>query len=80
MAITRKPKSNPNVDVDTLINKGGSVVKVETPKPKVMPVALRIPTDILERLEHVLASRPVRLPRHTWILEAIVEKLDRESI
>ncbi len=79
MAITRKPKSQPGVDVETLISKGGSVAKAEPSKPKITPVALRIPTDILERLDYGLESRPVKLPRHTWILEAIVEKLDRES-
>ncbi len=77
MAITPKPKSHP-VDVDSLISKGGSVATTETPTPKVTQVALRIPADLLERLNYALDNRPVKLPRHTWILEAIAEKLDRE--
>jgi endonuclease YncB( thermonuclease family) len=30
-------------------------------------------------LSDMVFKREVRIPRHTWILEAIVEKLDRES-
>ncbi len=83
MAITRKPKAKP-VDVDSLINKGGSVATTGAPKAKaaqkVTQVALRIPADIAGRLNHALDNRSVKYPRHTWILEAIAEKLDRESI
>ena len=89
MSITRKPQppvsgdEPPKVDIDYLINKGGSVPNPEpasgSGKLKVTSMILRIPGEIGQRLEQALQARPVRLPRHTWILEAIVEKLDRES-
>lgn len=89
MSITRKPQpalpdgTSPTVDIDYLISKGGSVPPQEPPseasKLKVTAVVLRIPGEIGQRLEQALRARPVRIPRHTWILEAIVEKLDRES-
>ena len=89
MSITRKPQPTgsgdepPKVDIDYLISKGGSVPNPEpaagTGKLKVTSVILRIPGEIGQRLDQALRARPVRLPRHTWILEAIVEKLDRES-
>ena len=89
MSITRKPQppvsggEPPKVDIDYLIGKGGSVPTQQPPtggdKSKVTSVILRIPGEIGQRLEQALQARPVRLPRHTWILEAIVEKLDRES-
>lgn len=89
MSITRKPQpampagETPTVDVDYLINKGGSVPHQESTtgagKLKVTAVILRIPGEIGQRLDQALRARPVRIPRHTWILEAIVEKLDRES-
>jgi hypothetical protein len=89
MSITRKPQppisgdEPPKVDIDYLISKGGSVPTQQPPasgdKSKVTSVILRIPGEIGQRLEQALQARPVRLPRHTWILEAIVEKLDRES-
>jgi len=89
MSITRKPQTPvsgdelPKVDIDYLISKGGSVPNPEpaagSGKLKVTSVILRIPGEIGQRLDQALRARPVRLPRHTWILEAIVEKLDRES-
>ncbi|MCK7582368.1 MAG: hypothetical protein MZV65_46770 [Chromatiales bacterium] len=84
MTITRKPQPSvpagePSpVDIDSLISKGGSVPSREaesgTSKRKVTSMLLRIPGEIGQRLEQALRARPVRIPRHTWILEAIVEK------
>ena len=88
MAVTRKPKtqSTPtdHVDVEALILKGGSPVGEITPRAdksesKVSPVILRIPSDMLGRIEEVRGSRAVKIPRHTWLLEAIVEKLQRDA-
>ena len=86
MAIARKPmRSGPQsgvVDVDGLINKGGSAPVRETTKPSqpgTTPIVLRLPTELLEQVDSLLKHRPVRLPRHTWILEAVYEKMKRES-
>ena len=43
------------------------------------PIVLRLPTELLEQVDSLLKHRPVRLPRHTWILEAVYEKMKRES-
>lgn len=85
MAITPKPKAHdpmnaPPVDVEALINKGGSVAAPtngagEAAKDKASLV-LRIPSEVLERVDRAVQSRPVKIPRHTWILEAIIEKLE----
>lgn len=87
MAVTRKPKASSQaestVDVDALIRKGGAVAGQETRtakgKDKPSSVILRIPPQLLERIELARQERPVRIPRHTWLLEAVVEKLDREK-
>ena len=42
------------------------------------PVVLRVPAQLLARLDRAVDQRSVRVPRHTWILEAIAEKLARE--
>ena len=84
MAITRKPKPSPaatsGVDIDALINKGGSVsgqppapAAVEEEVSKPVPVVLRIPADLLAQIDQSAKRRRVRTPRHTWLLEAIVE-------
>lgn len=85
MTVTRKPKAKPAASesqIAALIGKGGSAARQEERPPqaaKSTPVALRIPTPLAERLASALQDKPVRVPRHTWILEAIVEKLERES-
>lgn len=87
MAIARKPKkteAGSDVDVDALINKGGSVAQInkpvsDMPLPAEKQVALRIPVNILGGIDSSLKKRTVRIPRHTWILEAIAEKLEREE-
>jgi hypothetical protein len=82
MAITRKPKAVPGsvVDIDALIHKGGSIAGSEAPQrsDRPAPVVLRIPADVLTQVDTAVQRRPVRIPRHTWIMEAIVEKLERE--
>jgi hypothetical protein len=89
MAIARKPKHQTQpeqaVDVDALIRKGGSVAGQESAEPrqegegKPSPVIVRIPPDLLDRIELARQGRAVKIPRHTWLLEAIVEKLEREK-
>ena len=85
MAITRKPKaatgSGSVVDIDALIHKGGSVAGSEAPQrtEKHAPVVLRIPAEVLAQVDAAVQRRSVRIPRHTWIMEAIVEKLEREQ-
>lgn len=90
MAITRKPKSSasasPSVDIEALINKGGSVggqpvtpAVAEKDVNKPVPVVLRMPGDVLSRVDQTLKGRRVRIPRHTWLLEAVIEKLEREE-
>lgn len=81
MTIARKPKSKPqsSADIDVVINKGGSVAKVTRKKAKVSAVVVRIPSGILQQLDRMLKAQPIKKSRHMWILEAIAEKLERES-
>lgn len=87
MAIARKPKKTADksqVDVDALINKGGSVAKLaeSTPPDEAATekqVALRVPVPMLAEIDNTVKQRAIRIPRHTWILEAIAEKLEREN-
>lgn len=78
MAITKKPgaptTSTPKVDVDELIAKGGSVPKDAEGK-RYFFVQLRLEKDLIARIDRARNSRTVKVPRHTWLLEAIHEKL-----
>lgn len=85
MAITRKPKTaatkNGNAisekQISQLINKGGSIAKTESNEDK--QVLVRIPKILLEQVDALAQSRRVRTPRNTWIVEALFEKVERES-
>lgn len=84
MPISRKPKlkkTSSGVDVDALIEKGGSVASVDTNgnSNKTKAVILRLPVNFLSRIDQVRSIRTIKQPRHTWLLEAVVEKLERES-
>jgi hypothetical protein len=86
MAVVRRPKApteaapSSGVDVDALINKGGSVARVaDAPLPrKSAPVVLRMPPDVLVQIDQAVEARRVKVPRHTWLMEAVIEKLERE--
>jgi hypothetical protein len=82
MPIARKPsrRAKTAVDVEALINRGGSPggsPPVDGPAGTTA-ILLRVPAGMMERLDGALKGRPVKIPRHTWILEAIHEKLSRE--
>lgn len=85
MAITRKPRQSSGaatkpVDVDALISKGGSVAGKNVGQEKdAVPVILRVPEDILRKVDASVQARRIKTPRHTWLLEAVLEKLERES-
>ena len=85
MPVSRKPQrpqaASAGVDVDALIRKGGSVPEEQpsADKRKIVPVTLRIPAGLLKQVDAHLSKQPVPLPRHTWILEAVHEKLSRSA-
>ncbi|SDO52543.1 hypothetical protein SAMN05216360_12553 [Methylobacterium phyllostachyos] len=95
MALSAKParpapKAAEAADpIEAFIAKGGSVPQqAETPAvAAVEPAAkgaqhpLKFPadSDLFERLERARKGSVVRLPRNTWILQAIAEKLVRDG-
>jgi hypothetical protein len=89
MVVAKKPKAKTSeqpqgVDVDALIRKGGSVAGETGDKEadaggKTTSVILRIPGDVMNRIDEAVRGRRIKTPRHTWFLEAVMEKLDRED-
>jgi hypothetical protein len=87
MAISRKPARPMHVagtvDVDALINKGGTAPArdadhSEVAGATVAPIVLRLPTSLLAQVDALIKARPVKIPRHTWLVEAVYEKIQRE--
>ncbi len=87
MAIAKKPK--PNVvsekEVEAVISKGGSVVSETSGKLKQsargeQAVIVRVPAEMLSIIDERVGKRRIKTSRHTWLLEAILEKLDNEAV
>ena len=84
MSISKKPKANRSeAEVQALISKGGSPAsssqEKKLDKKNIVPITLRLPTELTRRIEVVLQKRAFKIPRHTWLLEAVIEKLEREE-
>jgi hypothetical protein len=45
----------------------------------VTALTVRVPRALVSDIDRDRKARAVRVPRNTWILEAVVEKLDREK-
>ena len=86
MTIVRKPGSSiaSERQIETLINKGGEVASARPGRPpglldrKTSKVLLRMPADLLSRVNEAVEARPLPIARHAWLLEAVFEKLQRE--
>lgn len=46
---------------------------------QISQVFFRAPTDLIERVEQFAKERDIPVTRQTWLLEAIIEKLEREA-
>jgi hypothetical protein len=87
MVVAKKPKAKTSeqpqgVDVDALIQKGGSVAgdnKEADAGGKITSMVLRIPGDVMSRIDAAVRARRIKTPRHTWLMEAVMDKLDREE-
>lgn len=80
MAVARKPSARQAIDVDELIGKGGSVPSDPRPAPEGTAVPLRLPRALLARIDRAVARQPIKVPRNTWLLHAVVEKLERDGV
>lgn len=45
------------------------------PTPSRVPLTIRLPEDVIERIDEEIVQRDVPLSRNNWILEAAIEKL-----
>lgn len=86
MALSRKlskQEKETNPSVEDLIMKGGSSgtsdEKIGEDTEDLKRVQLRVPSTKLEQIDKMVRKRPGKLSRHTWIMEAIEEKLTKEE-
>jgi hypothetical protein len=76
MTISRKPKNTAasEAEIKAVIKKGGSVVNDNQGSER-KNLQLRLETSLIEQIDELRGKRMVPPSRHTWILEAIHEKL-----
>ena len=83
MAIRSKPQhSAPAANeraVEAFIGKGGGVTNASAKEGKVNRLQLRLPDDILRRIDAVRPKGITAPSRHDWFLHAMLEKLERDE-
>lgn len=80
MVISRKPKKSTvasEAAIKAIIEKGGSTV-TDKPDSVRKNLQLRLESDLIEQIDKIRGERIVPPSRHTWILEAIHEKLQKQ--
>ena len=74
-AVSRRPR-----DIDAVINRGGSSgASQEGNSEKERVFNLRVPESLVEKVDALRKQRTGRISRNTWILEAIEDKVERET-
>ena len=88
MALRRRPQSKSKKSptaaehhIEALINKGGSVAPDHEEEGGGRPqlVQLRLSRALVQRIDKARKHRLVVPSRHTWLLEALLEKLETEE-
>ena len=78
-SVLRRPQ-----DIDAVINRGGtssaSQQENEENKEKERIFNLRVPESLVRQVDALRKRRPGKISRNTWILEAIADKVERESV
>jgi len=75
-SVLRRPQ-----DIDAVINRGGSsAASQEEDREKERIFNLRVPESLVEKVDTLRKRRTGKISRNTWILEAIEEKAERESL
>ena len=78
-AVLRRPQ-----DIDAVINRGGtssaSQQENEENKEKERIFNLRVPESLVRQVDALRKRRTGKISRNTWILEAIEDKVERESV
>jgi hypothetical protein len=85
MTVSRKPQDEhtqqtSEKDLAEYLRKGGSTPQTQLVPVKDVRFSLTIPAAICEELDTLRDSRRLKTSRHKWVLEAIVEKLERERV
>ncbi len=59
---------------ESVIAKGGRVASSD----EIKTIPLRLKESLLAQIDEALEGEPIKIPRNTWLLQAILEKLERD--
>lgn len=76
MPVRKKPTTPRSVD-EFIHSAGGD--KAEGNGEFIVPVKLRVPSQLLAQIDSAVDKRRPSPSRHQWILEALYEKLQRDG-
>lgn len=65
-------------DIDSLINKGLHTTEPQQDTSEPWDVLLHLTKADKIVIDEMLSQRKIKQPRHTWLLEAVFEKIERE--
>ena len=87
--ITRKPRAEQGAKpstqedkINAVIFKGMASPAETTPaesEDTEQQVKLRLPLSLLQKIDASVKSQRIKTSRHRWLMEAIIEKLERAS-
>jgi predicted HicB family RNase H-like nuclease len=81
MAMAEKSVLRRPQDIDAVINRGGtSSATQEDNQEKERIFNLRVPESLVAKVDALRKRRTGKISRNTWILEAIEDKVERESV
>jgi hypothetical protein len=87
MVVKRRPKdeevrqvpAEDDAAFQAYVHKGGSAARSQPDARKEVRFTLTVPGPMCQELDRIRESRPLKTSRHQWVLEAILEKMQRES-
>lgn len=44
-----------------------------------LAVTLRLPKELIDRIDRIRESQAISVPRNTWIAEAVVRRVEKEA-
>jgi hypothetical protein len=85
MAVRRKPKTEEefiqgaNSDITSETNVISNQQSLRNQIDVDKPLKLRVPESLLAEIDGIVRTRKPKISRHNWILEALYEKVERDS-
>jgi hypothetical protein len=69
------------IDVDALINRGGTPAVAEPLQDpdQIVPILIRMPRKLMEQIDQARKKSRTKMSRNTWLQQAADEKLSREE-